>query len=106
MDSIPNAYEPYEPAASKWAIVREMSFHSFSKRSSGIKTSSESNNSGRRTSTLVHTDSALSAASGKATARSQNSLSRTTTANELNSKGEPLRHWDGTLLDWVQVLEG
>jgi ankyrin repeat protein len=114
VDSIPNAYDAYEPSQSRWGIVREMSFHSFAKRFAGIgapngskETGSEAGvtNSSSRTPTLRHTDSNFSTGSGRSTPKSQNSFFQTKTACQLDSGGLPQKDWDGSVLDWVQVLD-
>jgi hypothetical protein len=114
VDSIPNAYDPYQPAQSKWSIVRDMSLHTLSKRFASVAATQVSSDSGSehsgsnyasRTSTLRHTDSSLSTASGRTTPRSQNGLSKAATLVELHKVEAPLKDWDSTVLDWVHVLD-
>jgi ankyrin repeat protein len=113
VDSIPNAYDPYKPTQSRWGIIKEMSFHSFSKRFAGIVAPNGSidvdseagaTGSSSRTPTLRHTDSNFSTASGRATPRSRNSFPQIVPVHKLDDEERPLDDWDGTILDWVQVL--
>lgn len=112
VDSIPGSSDPYNPKPSKWTIVRDMSFHSFSNRSATIDSSDQLTSTNadtvgtaslaRRISSLDRTGSGLSNRSGRSTPRHQNALSRATTLVSLNDT-EAVKEWDGTALDWVQV---
>lgn len=111
VESIPNACDDYTPPSrSKWAVIRELSFHTFSQRHIKNETASAlSMGTEMGDVTPSHTDSGFfsrvnsnSSTTSKSRRVQPKPVSRTTTL-EAQEEEEVLDNWDVGALNWVQV---